>query len=361
MDCQNCGASNLPTQKFCGGCGSKLALTCKSCGAERTASQKFCISCGARHADTVTAAETSTPQTVAPAQLATLPDHGLAMKISIDSIRFNDAEDYELISKEIAPDFDEAVTVLRTHQNVLFGLDPSDYDPHLHFKYLNIQWGQVDASGTYENQIFFHFSAVTQRLFSMKSRIDVSAYAEFDKERLEDTFNSVSFEFAESILKGIVESNGTYDLSELVKTLGKKTRQERKKCELAVTDFVNSVEISNFFSVNNVPAKKLTNAKKIHSNSLRDDEKILALYDSTIFGSAEDGFLLTDRAIHFKNIVMDPITVPYDTLDQVSSKKNDIFVNAHEIQVGSSESDKLNPAVVVVLNSLKRVFQSDES
>jgi hypothetical protein len=69
--------------------------------------------------------------------------------------------------------------------------------------------------------------------------------------------------------------------------------------------------------------------------------------------------LLTDRAIHFKNIVMDPITVPFDTLDKVTSKKNDIFVNAHEIQVGSSESDKLNPAVVVVLNSLKRVFQSD--
>ena len=359
MDCQNCGASNLPTQKFCGGCGSKLALTCQACGAERAAAQKFCIACGARHSETLTAADTPSPPSVAPAQLPAMPDQGLAMKISIESIRFNEEDDYELISKEIEPDFDEAVTFLRTHQNVLFGLDPSDYDPQLHFKYLAIQWGPLDASDKYENQIFFHFSAATQRLFSMKSRIDVSAYGDFENDKFEDTFNSVSFEFAESILKEIVESDGTFSLNELLKALGKKTREERKKCELAVTDFVNSVEISNFFSMNNVPAKKLTNAKKIHSNALRNDEKILALYDATIFGSAEDGFLLTDRAIHFKNIVMDPITVPFDTIDKVTSKKNDIFVNAHEIQVGSSESDKLNPAVVVVLNSLKRVFQSD--
>ena len=48
--CQNCGAKNPATTKFCGNCGASLApvakVTCPNCKAENPANLKFCGNCG---------------------------------------------------------------------------------------------------------------------------------------------------------------------------------------------------------------------------------------------------------------------------------------------------------------------------
>jgi len=48
--CQNCGTKNLTTVKFCGNCGSSLALPakifCPNCKTENPATMKFCGNCG---------------------------------------------------------------------------------------------------------------------------------------------------------------------------------------------------------------------------------------------------------------------------------------------------------------------------
>jgi class 3 adenylate cyclase len=44
--CSNCGAENAPGQKFCGECGTALALSCSACGAANQPGQKFCGECG---------------------------------------------------------------------------------------------------------------------------------------------------------------------------------------------------------------------------------------------------------------------------------------------------------------------------
>ena len=46
ITCSNCGAENPPGQKFCGECGTALAVTCSSCGAVNPPGQKFCGECG---------------------------------------------------------------------------------------------------------------------------------------------------------------------------------------------------------------------------------------------------------------------------------------------------------------------------
>jgi class 3 adenylate cyclase/tetratricopeptide (TPR) repeat protein len=46
MDCGSCGSENAPGQKFCGQCGSRLALTCADCGAANLPTNKFCGECG---------------------------------------------------------------------------------------------------------------------------------------------------------------------------------------------------------------------------------------------------------------------------------------------------------------------------
>jgi class 3 adenylate cyclase/tetratricopeptide (TPR) repeat protein len=44
--CPSCGAANDEGRKFCGQCGSPLALTCPSCGAANPPSDRFCGECG---------------------------------------------------------------------------------------------------------------------------------------------------------------------------------------------------------------------------------------------------------------------------------------------------------------------------
>jgi len=46
MICSNCGATNAPGQRFCGECGTRLALGCPACGATNQPGQKFCGECG---------------------------------------------------------------------------------------------------------------------------------------------------------------------------------------------------------------------------------------------------------------------------------------------------------------------------
>ncbi len=47
MRCSACGTENEATRKFCGECGSPLAVLCAACGSANTPGVKFCGECGA--------------------------------------------------------------------------------------------------------------------------------------------------------------------------------------------------------------------------------------------------------------------------------------------------------------------------
>jgi predicted ATPase/class 3 adenylate cyclase len=46
ISCPQCGFENATGRKFCGGCGSPLALTCATCGAANEPGVRFCGECG---------------------------------------------------------------------------------------------------------------------------------------------------------------------------------------------------------------------------------------------------------------------------------------------------------------------------
>jgi len=47
MKCPRCQHENLPSMRFCGECGARLAAGCSACGAPNAPTQKFCGECGA--------------------------------------------------------------------------------------------------------------------------------------------------------------------------------------------------------------------------------------------------------------------------------------------------------------------------
>src|SRR5262245_34415352 len=61
MTCTSCGTANPADNRFCGGCGMRLAVGCAACGAALGPDQRFCGQCGAP-----VAAPETVPQAVPP-------------------------------------------------------------------------------------------------------------------------------------------------------------------------------------------------------------------------------------------------------------------------------------------------------
>lgn len=71
------------------------------------------------------------------------------------------------------------------------------------------------------------------------------------------------------------------------------------------------------------PARKLNNAKKSFGKNIDDSEKILLLFDTTLFGSATDGIIFTDKKIYIKNLFEDPCEVAYEDIDEIKVHNKD--------------------------------------
>src|SRR6185437_3719634 len=65
--CPSCGAENPAGKKFCGDCGSPLAMICSSCGGSNAPGKRFCGDCGAPLEGVETAAAAPPDAAAAPA------------------------------------------------------------------------------------------------------------------------------------------------------------------------------------------------------------------------------------------------------------------------------------------------------
>jgi hypothetical protein len=63
-----------------------------------------------------------------------------------------------------------------------------------------------------------------------------------------------------------------------------------------------------------IPGAKEAGARRAHAH-LAKTEAIVALYDATLFGSAEEGFVLTTERLAWKNLLQHPRQVPWRELD----------------------------------------------
>jgi hypothetical protein len=67
-----------------------------------------------------------------------------------------------------------------------------------------------------------------------------------------------------------------------------------------------------------IPAKRVVGARRAHAAHLPANERILALYDDTVFGSGEDGFIVTAQRLCWKNIQGEARSVEWRFLDPES-------------------------------------------
>src|SRR5262245_35342793 len=70
MRCPQCGHENAVEMKFCGECGTRLAILCRECGARNAPAQKFCGECGARLGSGASSRQLASPDTYTPKHLA---------------------------------------------------------------------------------------------------------------------------------------------------------------------------------------------------------------------------------------------------------------------------------------------------
>src|SRR5262245_56780279 len=69
MQCPQCGQENAVEMKFCGECGTRLAVLCRQCGARNAPAQKFCGQCGARLESGASSRQLPTPDAYTPEHL----------------------------------------------------------------------------------------------------------------------------------------------------------------------------------------------------------------------------------------------------------------------------------------------------
>jgi hypothetical protein len=113
-----------------------------------------------------------------------------------------------------------------------------------------------------------------------------------------------------------------------------------------------TVDDDSLYFYENIPAKKKTNAKSSYVTPLDDDEAIICLYDSTIFGSAKEGICLTTKAIYWKSLAQEGQYIGYTDINKVKLKEDDLFINGMTVEVCDFK-EKLRKTLNKVVKHIK--------
>jgi hypothetical protein len=98
------------------------------------------------------------------------------------------------------------------------------------------------------------------------------------------------------------------------------------KVDIKKEDIKGSVEricrdnghISKFYRFDDIPDKKLNNARYSYARNMGRDETLIFLYDDTVFNSAKEGFILTDKRLYIKNYGALDAYVDITKIDDIS-------------------------------------------
>ncbi len=117
-------------------------------------------------------------------------------------------------------------------------------------------------------------------------------------------------------------------------------------------------EVEDLFYDPAIPASKLERARAMHARHLPRRERVALLYDDTLFGSAEEGFLLTPHLFCWKNLSSGPMALEWARIEveRVQASGNVVHVMGSAIHF-TAQSELAGP-VAALLAALVREAQS---
>jgi hypothetical protein len=112
-----------------------------------------------------------------------------------------------------------------------------------------------------------------------------------------------------------------------------------------------------------IPEELLRAARAAHAEALLADERVLVLYDDSLFRSTDDGFLITARALFWKNLGDDPQCVVWDEVDpaQVTYDEETFAIGMADGDVALTHADteSVAPRLMDLIVCLATLAQDD--
>ncbi|APR83974.1 Hypothetical protein A7982_09323 [Minicystis rosea] len=108
-------------------------------------------------------------------------------------------------------------------------------------------------------------------------------------------------------------------------------------------------EVDGIYYFPSIPLRKHHNARTVHADHLAEGEEVAVLYDDTLFGSAEEGFLLTPARLCWKNLATDPEMLTWSAVDPnlVTASGNAVSLMGHTIHVATYPERSLPVATLI--------------
>lgn len=113
----------------------------------------------------------------------------------------------------------------------------------------------------------------------------------------------------------------------------------------------------------NIPEEKLGVAHATHA-SMGPDERVLVLFDDTLFGGSDDGFSISARGIFWKNLADDPQSVGWDEIvpAQVSYEDEDHRIGGlgEDLHLTHADAEVLAPRLHDLIVCLASLAQDED-
>ena len=89
-----------------------------------------------------------------------------------------------------------------------------------------------------------------------------------------------------------------------------------------------------------IPGKKELGAREAHARHLPTDERVLMLFDDTVFGSGDEGFLVTSQRLCWKNPSDRPRMIEWKQIDPdgMYADRRRLVLGTHSIAISGDES-----------------------
>lgn len=125
--------------------------------------------------------------------------------------------------------------------------------------------------------------------------------------------------------------------------------------------YKGKIKDNAIFFAPDIPPKKLKNALEVYAGDAVFEE-VLVLIDSTVFGSAKEGALITDKKLYARNLWDNPIKFSWKEVESIVILEDEEKVQINQINFLNTIFPEMNAMKLLVrmLNEILAVIHPDK-